>query len=100
MHRTASDDTATRAMLAWTTAMVIFLMWEPAIRPAGPEDVSSLALWRYTLFWFIDQLIWWRVMAVLLAVLAIFTARSEFVSTLRLRGELFEVLKPVTLKRN
>jgi hypothetical protein len=100
MRRTASDDTATRAMLAWTTAMVIFLMWEPAIRPAGPEDISSLALWRYTLFWFIDQLIWWRVMAVLLAILAIFTARSEFVSTLRLRGELFEVLKPVTLKRN
>ena len=99
MRRTAAD-TATRAMLAWTTAMVIFLMWEPAIRPAGPEDVSGLALWRYTLFWLIDQLFWWRVMAVLLAVLAIFTGRSELVTALRFRGELFEVLKPVTLKRN
>lgn len=61
-------------------------MWEPAIRPAGPEDVSGLALWRYTLFWLIDQLFWWRVMAVLLAVLAIFTWRSELVTALRFRA--------------
>ncbi len=90
MRRTA-DDTAARAMLGWTIMIVLFLMWERFFRIAlaNPDEipVSGFALSAYLLLWLFLQVLWWRLAAVLLGVLAIFVINSELFAALqRWRG--------------
>jgi len=77
--RRASDDPTTGAMLTRAVIIVVFLMWEGFFRQIllhvqGPE---------FNLFWLIREVLWWRLAAVLLAMLAIFGVKSELFAVLK-----------------
>lgn len=98
--RRSADDPATRATLTRATMIVIFLMWERVLRPAEPDEVMApgLALWWSILFWFVRELLWWRLAGLLLAVLAIFTIKSEVFTSLR-QHPLFGARKSIPVAR-
>lgn len=81
--RRVADDAATRATLRWALMIIVFLMWEGLVREAllklrGPEGLALSAL-----FWLIREVLWWRLAALLLGVLAIFGVNSELFIALR-----------------
>lgn len=89
--RRSADNPATRAMLGWTVMIVLFLMWERFFLTilANPDEVPDtwFALSAYLLLWLLAEVLWWRLAAILLSVLAIFAINSEFFAPLqRWRG--------------
>ncbi len=87
----AADDPATRAALIRAMMIVLFLMWERIDRPylPAPDDIQgpSFTLYTVLLLFLIRELLWWRLAAILLGVLAIFAINSEFFTALqRWRG--------------
>ena len=81
--RRAANDAATLATLTWALMIIVFLMWEGLFREAlfklrGPEGLALSAL-----FWLIREVLWWRLAALLLGVLAIFGVKSELFTALR-----------------
>ncbi len=86
--RRAADNPATRATLSRAVMIVVFLMWALSVRQALPHEVpgARFALVASALFWLIREVLWWRLAALLLAMLAIFGVRSE------LFAELYPVL--------
>jgi len=74
--RRASDEAAARRRLAWLTAVILGLMWEGAWRPLlAPSPVVEIYLVR--------ELLWWWVVASLMAVLLVFAAQSPAFADLR-----------------
>jgi hypothetical protein len=75
----AADNPAMRAMLTRTTMMVVFLMWEGLFRQAlqGVTDAG------FAVFWLIREVFWWRLTALLLALIVIFGVKSEVVTALQ-----------------
>jgi hypothetical protein len=88
--RRAADARATRATLTRALMIVVFLMWEGLFRHALPHDeVAGLGPARlapFGLFWLVRELLWWRLVALLLGVLAIFSLRSELFAALQAIG--------------
>jgi hypothetical protein len=90
--RRAADARATRATHARALTIIVFLMWEELFRQALPHDeVAGLGPARlapFGLLWLIREVFWWRLAALLLGVLAIFSLRSElFAAGRRYRGQ-------------
>ena len=83
--RRAADNPATRAMLTRTVMIVVLLIWEAFIRQALPGEVQGrgLALFASALFRLIRELFWWRLVAILLAMLVIFGVKSEVFAAFR-----------------
>ncbi len=85
--RRAAEHPATRAMLTQTVVIVIFLMWHRFFRVllANPDDIPTggPSLKAFAVLGLAGEVFWWRLTAVLLAILAIFTARSELLMTLQ-----------------
>jgi hypothetical protein len=101
--RRAADTRAARAPLTWALIIVILLMWEEFFRRALIYELTgSVESWGllheiaspksglafYTLLWLIREVIWWRLVALLLAMLAIFGLRSELFAALQVEGGL------------
>jgi len=99
--RRVADTGKARAILSEALIIVVFLMWEEFFRRALIYGITGsvqartllheighpgLGLGLYALFWFIRELLWWRLAALLLAVLAIFGLRSELFAALRAVG--------------
>ena len=86
--RRIADASATRAMLDQTLIVILILMWETLLRQALPHQIPGpglpgAPLLASALFWFIREILWWRLAAVLLALLAIFGVKSELFRALR-----------------
>jgi hypothetical protein len=85
----AADNPATRATLTRAIMIVLFLTWERIDRPYLPYPYElpgpGLALYAFLLIFLIDQILWWRLAALLLAFLAIFGVKSEFFAALQQR---------------
>ena len=68
-------------------------MWEGLFRQALPHDeVAGLGparLAAFGLFWLIREVLWWRLVALLLGVLAIFSLRSELFAAVQAMGRLY-----------
>jgi hypothetical protein len=107
--RRAVDTRGRRAFLTHTLIIVLFLMWGEFFRRALLYEVTGSVLGRalyheaagpglalYALFWLIREVLWWRLAAVLLAILAIFGLRSELFAALQAVGglSLFHRQKP------
>jgi hypothetical protein len=88
--RRATDNPATRAMISRTVMIVVLVMWERFVFKALPHDVpgSKLGAFASALVWLIHEVLWWRLVAVLVAMLVIFTAKSEVFTALRQSREL------------
>jgi hypothetical protein len=101
--RRATNIGKTRAILSQALIIVIFLMWEELFRRAllyevtGSVQAQALlpeiaqpgpGLALYALFWLIREVLWWRLAAVLLAILVIFGLKSEFFAALQKMGGL------------
>jgi hypothetical protein len=90
--RRAADARATRASLTRALIIVVFLMWEGLFRQALPHDEVAgpglAGLAPFALFWLIREVLWWRLVALLLGVLAIFSLRSELFAVLQAMGGL------------
>jgi len=99
--RRAADTCTTRATLTQALMIVLFLMWEEFFRRALLYGVTGSVLGRalyheaagpglalYALFWLIREVLWWRLAALLLAMLAIFGLRSELFAALQAVGGL------------
>jgi hypothetical protein len=75
--------------------IVVSLMWVGLFRYALPHDeVAGLGPARlvpYGLLWLIREVLWWRLAALLLGVLAIFSLRSELFTALRAMGRQYRV---------
>ena len=88
--RRAADARGTRASLTRALMIVVFLMWEGLIRQALPHDEAAglgpARLAPFGLFWLIREVLWWRLVALLLGVLAIFGLRSELFAALQAIG--------------
>jgi hypothetical protein len=99
--RRVADTGKARAILSETLITVVLLMWEEFFRRALIYEITGsvqarallheiarpgLGLGLYALFWFIRELLWWRLAALLLAVLAIFGLRSELFAALQAVG--------------
>jgi hypothetical protein len=76
--RRATDNSATRAMLTRAIVIVIFLMWEELFRQALPHP---------GFVWLIREVLWWRLAALLVGILAFFGAKSELVGALQQRHQ-------------
>lgn len=81
-----------RRLGAETSAFIVFLMWGECIRlnlkanfEGGPDAIGSQLV---AIFWFIREMVWWRVAAVMTAVLVVFVANSRVVQELRDRIKL------------
>ena len=88
--RRATDNPATRAMLSRTVMIVVLVMWQRFVFKALPHDVhsSKLEVFASALVWLMHEVLWWRLVAVLAAMLVIFTAKSEVFTALRQSREL------------
>ena len=88
--RRAADARPTRATLTRALIIVVFLMWEGLFRHALPHDeVAGLGPARlapFGLFWLIREVLWWRLVALLLGILVIFSVRSELFAALQAIG--------------
>jgi hypothetical protein len=80
--RRVTDNAATRATLTRAVVIVAFLMWEPFFSHALHPEQPRLA---YGVYWLIREVLWWRLAALLLAVLAIFGFESELFAALKQR---------------
>jgi hypothetical protein len=78
-----SDDSATRATLNQTLIIVILLMWEAFISKALHKIQYQALPGVPLLLWFVREVLWWRLAAVLLAILAIFGVKSELFAAVR-----------------
>jgi hypothetical protein len=78
--RRVANSPATRAMVTQTVIIVVFLMWEPLFRNGLHPEQPGLG---YGVYWLVREVLWWRLAAVLLAMLAIFGAESELFAPLR-----------------
>jgi hypothetical protein len=90
--RRAADARATRATLTRALMIVIFLMWEGLFRHALPQEAAGggmAELAPFGIFWLIREVLWWRLVALLLGVLAIFSLRSELFAVLQAMGRLY-----------
>jgi hypothetical protein len=86
--RRSAENPATRATLTRTVMIVVFLMWEGFFRHALPHEVPGPGLALFALFWLIREVLWWRLAALLLAMLVIFGFRSELFAALQAVGGL------------
>jgi hypothetical protein len=99
--RRATDAGKTRALLNEALIIVVFLMWEEFFRRALIYEITGSVQARtllheighpgpglalYALFWLIREVLWWRLAALLLAMLAIFGLRSELFAALQAVG--------------
>jgi len=90
--RRAADARATRATLTRALMIVVFLMWEGLFRHALPQEAAGggpARLAPFGLFWLIREVLWWRLAALLLGILAIFSLRSELFAALQTMGRLY-----------
>jgi hypothetical protein len=87
--RRAADTRNTRATLSQALMIVVFLMWEGRFRRALPHQVAGPGLALFGLFWLIREVLWWRLVALLLGMLAIFSVRSELFAALQALGRLY-----------
>ena len=93
--RRATNTRKTRTILSQALIIVVFLMWEELFRRALIYEVTGSVQARtlfheiaqpgpglvlYALFWFIRELLWWRLAALLLAILVIFGVKSELLT--------------------
>jgi hypothetical protein len=76
--RRAADDPTTGATLTWAVMIVVFLMWDGFFR-----QMLHVQSPEFNLFCLIREVLWWRLAAVLLAMLAIFGVKSELFAALR-----------------
>jgi hypothetical protein len=84
--RRAMDDPAARAMLTRAVIIVVFLMWAIFFRQTLLDVLRSrLALYGSLLLWLLREILWWRLVALLLAVLVVFGVKSELFAPLRRR---------------
>lgn len=86
--RRVTDNPATRAMLTRAITIVLLLMWEALVRQALPHKIPGpglpgLALSASAVFWFIREVLWWRLAALLLGMLAIFGFRTELAAAVQ-----------------
>jgi hypothetical protein len=83
----ASDNPTTRTMLTRTTMIVLFLMWDRFFRTAlaNPDEAptSEIAMSASMILWFIREVFWWRLAALLLTILVIFGVKSELFAALQ-----------------
>lgn len=86
--RRAADARTARATLTQALIIVVFLMWEGLFRQALRHEVAGPGRALFALFWLIRELLWWRLVALLLAVLAIFGVRSELFAAFKAVGGL------------
>ena len=83
--RRVIDNPATSATLTRTIMIVIFLMWDGFFNQSLRYARSGLANALYLLP---REVLWWRLVALLLALLVIFGVRSQLFAALhRLRGQ-------------
>jgi len=101
--RRATNTRKTRTILSQALIIVVFLMWEELFRRALIYEITGSVQARallheiarpgpglalYALFWLIREVLWWRLAALLLAMLAIFGLRSELFAALQAVGGL------------
>jgi hypothetical protein len=77
--RRAADSPATRATLTPTIMIIVFLMWTPFFNQTLHSEQPGL---RYGLYSFVREVLWWRLAALLLAMLAIVGIKSELFAVL------------------
>jgi hypothetical protein len=77
--RRVTDARATRALLAQVIMIIICLEWTPLFNQILGSEQPGLG---FGFYWVIREGLWWRLAAVLLAVLAIFAARLELLAAL------------------
>ena len=100
--RRSADDPATGAMLGRAVIIVLFLMWERFLRTvlANPDEMpdSGFALYAFLVLLLIVEILWWRLVAILLSVVTIFAINSEFFTALQrwrgLRREAQHLISP------
>lgn len=86
--RRVADPRTRRATLTPALIIVIFLMWEGLFRHALRYEVAGPGRALFVLFWLIREVLWWRLVALLLAVLTIFGVRSKVFAALKPIGGL------------
>ena len=72
--RRVADNPATRATLTQAVMIVVFLMWQQFFTQIVHQEQPGLG---YGFYWLIREVLWWRLAALLLAMLAIFGAKSK-----------------------
>jgi hypothetical protein len=89
--RRAVDNCATRATLTRAVIIVVFSMWGIFFRQTLLQVSGSgpAALYGSLLLWLIREVLWWRLAALLLAMLVIFGVRSELFAALQQRLGLY-----------
>jgi hypothetical protein len=82
--RRAADNATTRSTLSWALIVVVFLMWQGLVcQSLLRHEVPGT--WFAFLFY---DVLWWRLAALLLAMLAIFGVRSQLFAALQREGGL------------
>jgi hypothetical protein len=77
--RRVANSPAARAMVTQTVIIVVFLMWDLFFRHPLDSEQPGLG---YAVYGLVREVLWWRLAAVLLAMLAIFGAKSELFASL------------------
>jgi uncharacterized membrane protein YozB (DUF420 family) len=95
--RRGTENPATRAMLTWAIMIVVFLMWAGFFGQTLYSKQPGLGFGAYSL---IREVLWWRLAALLLAVLAIFGAKSELFSALQQWRSMSSQPRPFFDRRN
>jgi hypothetical protein len=82
--RRAADNPGTRATLSRAVMILVFLMWAPSISQTLPhEQGAGVSLLASALFFLIREVLWWRLVALLLAMLSIFIVGSKLFAALQ-----------------
>jgi hypothetical protein len=82
--RRAAEDLATRATLSRAVMILVLLMWAPPISQAlAHEQGAGVSLIASALFYLIREVLWWRLVALLLAMLSIFIVGSQLFAALQ-----------------
>jgi hypothetical protein len=90
--RRVADNPATRVTLTQAVMIVAFLMWEPFFSHVLHPEQPGLA---YGFYWMIREVLWWRLAALLLAMLAIFSVKSQLFAAIQQRHGLFRGNKSI-----
>jgi hypothetical protein len=78
--RRVADNPAARATLTQAVIIVAFLMWTPFFNHVLHPEQPGLA---YGLYWMIREVLWWRLAALLVAILVIFSVKSQLFAVLQ-----------------
>ena len=78
-----TDNPATRVTITQVLMIVAFLMWEPFFSHALHPKEPGIG---YGFYWLVREVMWWRLAALLLTLLALFGVRSELFAALHQLG--------------